>query len=185
MSCGGKSLYWLEIRRETRVGYRGMTNLKMRAGRGLRLRLAAALIPALLLATPMAAQAQAARPQSAAAAPAFYEMRTYYANPGKFENLHARFRDHTLRLFEKAGMTNVAYWTKQDGGDGTLIYVLGYPSKEAREASWASFRANPEWQAAAKASELNGKLVAKVESVFMTMTDYSPHPTTPAGVQLR
>jgi len=178
MSCGAKSLYWLENRRETRMGYRGMTNLKTP---GWGVRLAAAMVPAVLAMTPMSAMAQPA----ALAGPAFYELRTYYANPGKLEALQSRFRDHTLRLFERAGMTNVAYWSKQDAGDGVLIYILAYPSKEAREASWAKFRADPEWKAAAAASEANGKLVAKVESVFMTMTDYSPHPTTAAGVPLR
>ena len=162
-----------------------MTKSKTGAARNWRRGLAAAVAPMLLLATPLAAQAQPAQAPAASSGPTFYEMRTYYANPGKFEDLHARFRNHTLRLFERAGITNVAYWTKQDGGDGTLIYVLAYPSKEAREASWARFRADPEWQAAAKASELNGKLVSKVDSVFMTMTDYSPHPTTPGGVPLK
>jgi hypothetical protein len=163
-----------------------MTISKTSAVRSWRGRLAAATLLVLLLAaTPLSAQAQPAQPPAALAGPAYYELRTYYANPGKFDDLQARFRNHTLRLFEKAGMTNVAYWTKQDGGDGVLIYVLAYPSKEAREAAWARFRADPEWQAAAKASELNGKLVAKVDSVFMTMTDYSPHPTTPAGVSLK
>ncbi len=117
--------------------------------------------------------------------PAIYELRTYHANPGKLEALQARFRNHTLRLFEKAGMTNVAYWTAEEAGDGKVIYVLAYPSREAREAAWARFRSDPEWRAAAAASEADGKLVAKVESVLMRMTDYSPHPTTAAGVPLR
>ena len=162
------------------TGASGMATVNTKTARRWRVGLAAAMLPAVLaIAQPAASQ------PAALAGPAYYELRTYYANPGKLDALQARFRDHTLRLFEKAGITNVAYWTKQDGGDGTLIYVLAYPSKEAREASWAKFRADPEWQAAAAASEANGKLVAKVESVFMTMTDYSPHPTTPAGVPLR
>jgi len=157
-----------------------MVNLYANSARRWRLGLAAAVLPAVLaIAQPAASQ------PAALTGPAFYELRTYHAHPGKLDALQARFRDHTLRLFEKAGMTNVAYWVKQDGGDGVLIYVLAYPNREAREASWARFRADPEWQAAAAASEADGKLVAKVESVFMTMTDYSPHPTTPAGVPLR
>ncbi|MFN3648785.1 MAG: NIPSNAP family protein [Armatimonadota bacterium] len=106
-----------------------------------------------------------------------FEMRTYYAAPGKFEALHARFRDHTNRLFKKHGMQLVGYWVptdKEKGSENTLIYVLAFPSKEAREASFRAFGSDPEWKAAHAASEANGKLVDKIESVFMNATDYSP-----------
>jgi hypothetical protein len=82
-----------------------------------------------------------------------YEMRTYHTPPGKLQELHARFRDHTVKLFEKHGMTNIGYWTpmdKEKGEDNTLIYLLAYPSREAREKSWKAFMADPDWQAAAK-----------------------------------
>ena len=108
-----------------------------------------------------------------------YEMRTYYAAPGKLQELHARFRNHTVKLFEKHGMTNIGYWVpmdKEKGADNTLIYILAYPSREASEKSWKAFKADPDWQAAAKASEVNGKLVEKVDSVFLEETDYSPMP---------
>lgn len=112
-----------------------------------------------------------------------YELRTYYAAPGKFEALQSRFRDHTIRLFARHGITNVAYWTRvDDSSDGALIYVLSYPDMEAREASWAAFRADPEWRAAQAASEVNGKLTVKQESVFMKIADYSPAITV-AGTQ--
>ena len=106
----------------------------------------------------------------------FFEMRTYYTNPEKMPALHARFKNHTTRLFEKHGMTNIGYWspTTGDNAENTLVYILAYPSQEAREKSWKDFFADPEWQAAAKKSEENGKLVAKVESVFLNPTDYSP-----------
>lgn len=105
---------------------------------------------------------------------AVYELRIYDAMPGKFDALNARFRDHTLKLFAKHGMTSVAYWSEEGSANGRLVYVLAYPSREAREASWTAFRADPEWQAAQGASEANGKLVEKVTSSFMKMTDYSP-----------
>lgn len=107
----------------------------------------------------------------------FFEMRTYTAAPGKFEALHARFRDHTNRLFKKHGMTLVGYWVpadKEKGAENTLVYILSYPSREAREASWKAFAADPEWKAAKDASEVNGKLVDKVDIVFLRPTDYSP-----------
>lgn len=109
------------------------------------------------------------------AAGRLFEMRTYIANEGKFEDLHKRFREHTCRLFEKHGMTNIGYWvpTEGSGKDNTLVYLLAYPNREAREASWKAFMADPEWQAAYKESHKNGPLVSKVESKFLTATDYS------------
>jgi hypothetical protein len=103
-----------------------------------------------------------------------YEMRTYYAAPGKLDALNARFHDHTCKLFEKHGMTNVGYWVPADNPDRKLIYILDYPSRDAREKSWKEFLADPDWQKAAKESEIGGNLVAKVEHVFLTATDYSP-----------
>lgn len=107
-----------------------------------------------------------------------FELRTYYANPGKLEALNTRFREHTNALFQKHGMQLVAYWMPvtppAEGTGGTLIYVLAYPSVEARETAWKAFGADPEWTRVREASEVDGKLVAKVESVIMKATDYSP-----------
>ena len=103
-----------------------------------------------------------------------YEMRIYSAADGKLDDLHARFRDHTLKLFEKHGITNIGYWTPVDNQDRQLIFVLAYPSREAREQSWKNFMADPEWQQAHRASEVNGKLVEQVVSKFLQTTDYSP-----------
>jgi hypothetical protein len=102
-----------------------------------------------------------------------YELRIYQANPGRLADLSARFRDHTTAMFEKHGMTNVGYWTPIDPADERIIYILSYPSMEAREASWAAFGADEEWRAARTASEANGPLVASVSSTFMQLADYS------------
>lgn len=101
-------------------------------------------------------------------------MRTYYANEGKLDDLLTRFRDHTLALFEKHGMTNIGYFVPENNEDNKLIYFLSYPSREARQASWKGFGSDPEWKAAFAASRVNGKLVAKVENLFLNYTDYSP-----------
>ena len=108
--------------------------------------------------------------------PRVYELRTYTANEGKLDALHARFRDHTLRLFEKHGMENVAYFAPSDDplAGNTLVYLLAHDSREAAAASWAAFGADPEWIAARDASQVGGTLVAGIESVYMTATDYSP-----------
>ena len=107
-----------------------------------------------------------------------FEMRTYYAAPGKLEDLQARFRDNTVKLFEKHGMTNVGYWVPVDERTGqpsgnTLVYILAYPNLEARTKSWDGFRNDAAWTAARNESEKNGKLVEKVDSVFLKATDYS------------
>ena len=104
----------------------------------------------------------------------FFELRTYYAAPGKLDDLLARFRDHTVKLFEKHGMVNVGYWVPLTNAENKLIYLLAYPSREAQKQSWKDFAADPEWKAAAKESERNGKLVSKVESIFLAATDFSP-----------
>jgi len=117
-----------------------------------------------------------------------YEMRVYHAAPGKFANLHARFRNHTNRLFQKHGMTLIGYWVpmdQKDGADDTLIYILAYPSRDAREGSWKAFMADPEWQAAFKESEVNGRLVEKAEQKFLQATDYSPQIKPSAAAQPR
>lgn len=105
-----------------------------------------------------------------------YEMRTYYTNPGKLPDLLARFRDHTVKIFEKHGIVNVGYWVPADAKDNpdtTLIYVLEHKSRDAATASWKAFRDDPVWKDVAKKSEANGKIVAKVESVFLSATDFS------------
>ncbi len=105
-----------------------------------------------------------------------YELRTYTAAEGKFDAVNARFRDHTVKLFEKHGMKNVGYWTPMEGPTAgtTLIYILEHQSRDAARASWAAFSKDPDWQKAKTESEVNGRIVAKVESVFLTATDYSP-----------
>ena len=103
-----------------------------------------------------------------------YELRVYYVAQGKMDTLHARFRDHTMKLFEKHGMTSIGYWVPIDPADQRLHFVLAYPSREARESSWKAFMADPDWQAAVKSSEASGKLVDKVESTFLKATDFSP-----------
>jgi len=105
-----------------------------------------------------------------------FELRIYHAAPGKMKALHARFRDHTNKLFKKHGMTLIGYWTPTDEKEAEkkLYYILAYPSKEAGEKSWKAFREDPDWSTAREASEKNGKLVAKVESVYLNPTDYSP-----------
>ena len=105
-----------------------------------------------------------------------YELRTYTAPEGKLGDLHARFRNHTLRIFDKHGMKSVAYFSPQDAplSQNTLIYVLEHPSRDEAKKHWAEFQADPEWQKVSAESQKDGRIVSKVDSVFMTATDYSP-----------
>jgi hypothetical protein len=105
-----------------------------------------------------------------------FEFRTYTAEPGKLEALQARFRDHTVAIFNKHGMTSVGYFSPTDDplAKNTLMYILEFPSREAAKKSWDAFRNDPEWQKVQKESEANGKLVTKVDSVFTEPTDFSP-----------
>jgi len=107
---------------------------------------------------------------------AVYELRVYHPNEGKLPELLRRFRDHTMKLFEKHGMNNVAYWTATDDPQkgNLLVYMLAHPSREAADVNWKAFRADPEWIAVRDQSEVNGKLVEKIESTFLSLTDFSP-----------
>jgi hypothetical protein len=105
-----------------------------------------------------------------------FEIRTYHTLPGRLDALQKRFRDHTLKMFEKHGMTNVAYWVPQDSPakETTLIYVISHASRDAAKANWATFIADPEWTKIAADSQVDGKIIDRIESVYMDATDYSP-----------
>lgn len=110
-----------------------------------------------------------------------YERRTYYCNPGKLEDLHKRFRDHTLELFKKHKIESIGYWVPMDNKEEKLIFILAYPSRDAREASWKAFQDDPAWKKAFEDSHKNGPLVKTVESIFMQPTDYSAVPKADAS----
>ena len=142
--------------------------------------LAVAIVTALTISIARA-QSEPAQPTTTEKKPQkIYELRIYTANPGKLPDLHARFRDHTMKLFEKHGMENIIYWTlaedfKDESKDNTLVYILAHQSKEAADASWKSFHEDPDWQAVAAKSEENGKLLANPPvSVYLNPTDFSP-----------
>ena len=105
-----------------------------------------------------------------------FELRTYVANPGKLDDLHKRFRDHTCRLFKRHGIEVIGFWTPSEGEGAktTLIYMVAFPSAEAQKKSWAAFRADPEWQKAKAESEKEGVLVKEIKSENLNPTDYSP-----------
>ena len=103
-----------------------------------------------------------------------YQLRTYTTLDGKLEDLKRRFRDHTIKFFDRHGMVSIGYWTPQDGPQNTLIYILAHPSREAATKNWDAFRKDPDWIKARNESEANGKIVEKIVSVFMDPTPFSP-----------
>jgi hypothetical protein len=103
-----------------------------------------------------------------------YELRMYTPAPGKLDAVNARFRDHTCKLFEKHGMNNVGYWTPVDAKDARLVYMLAHASRQAADASWKAFGADPEWKKVVAETESNGKIVAKVDRLYLSPTDYFP-----------
>lgn len=131
------------------------------------------LVFALVFGLALTSSAQTAAPDARV-----YELRIYTTNAGKLPNLLSRFRDHTMRIFERHGMRNIGYFTpieKSEGADTVLYYFLEHASRDAATASWAAFRADPEWVAVRTASEVGGVILAKPpESIFFKATDYSP-----------
>ncbi len=112
-----------------------------------------------------------------------YELRTYHTFPGRLDALHKRFREHTIDIFKKHEMTSVGYWTPMDEKDGkgnTLVYLLSFPSREAARASWKAFGQDPEWKKVQAESEKDGKIVERVESVFLDPAGFGPTPS-PGG----
>ncbi len=129
----------------------------------------AAMAVSVLLCAPLSAA-------DAAPAGKVFEMRTYKTDPGKLAALHARFRDHTCKLFKKHGMEMIGFWTPATGeeANNTLIYILAFPSVEAQKKAWAAFQADPEWKKAKAESERDGVLVKEKTEKNLQATDYSP-----------
>lgn len=131
----------------------------------------------LVLLTATMSVAQTTAPASARK---LYELRMETCLDGKLPELHARLRDHAMRLFARHGMENMYYWTVSEGAaaddaKNMVVYLLGHKDRASADASWAAIGADPEWVAAIAKSEENGKLLSKpASSVFMSPTDFSP-----------
>lgn len=119
--------------------------------------------------------AAAAPPVTFQAADRVFELRTYTAPEGKLDELLTRFRDHTMRIFEKHGMTNVGYWLPQDTAlrQNTLVYLLAHPSRAAADQAWRDFAADPEWQRVSEESQRDGRIVQQVVRQYLDPTDFS------------
>jgi hypothetical protein len=104
-----------------------------------------------------------------------FELRTYHCFDGRLDALKARFRDHTIEIFKRHGIESIGYWTPQDPelAKNTLVYLIAHPSRDAAKANWAAFISDPEWKKVSADSEKDGKIVQKVDSLFLDPTDFS------------
>ncbi len=125
-----------------------------------------------IAATMGAPTAAAQQPATQSSGPV-WEIRTYIASSGKLDALHTRFRDHTIRIFARHGIKSIAYWIPEDQRN-TLVYIIQHESREAAAANWKAFLSDPEWVKVAEASNVDGNIVARVDSYFATPADYSP-----------
>jgi len=111
----------------------------------------------------------------AQAADRVFELRTYTCFEGRLDALKARFRDHTIAIFARHGMTSIGYWvpTDPEKSKTTLVYIIAHPSLEEAKKHWAEFRDDPEWKKVSADSEKDGKIVSHVDSIFMSPADFS------------
>lgn len=117
--------------------------------------------------------------------PRYFELRIYYCLPGRLDKLIERFQNHTTRIFEKHGMENIGYWLPTKNEKNALYYILAFPSKEARQKSWADFVADPEWKDVQTKSEADGKIIESITSVVMNASDILPKLNTTNKMQER
>lgn len=111
-----------------------------------------------------------------------FELRVYYASEGKLPDLMNRFQNHTLKYFDQYNMRLEGFWLPLgENKENKLVYLLSYPSREARDKSWKEFMSDKGWITVMKNSAVNGEIVAKVESTFLKTTDFSPNNLKTAG----
>lgn len=104
-----------------------------------------------------------------------YELREYQAPPGKLGSLNTRFKDHTMKLFARHGIKSIGYWTNgEDTNSDKLTYMIAFDSADSREASWTSFKADPEWKVIREETEKDGPIVESIKATLLRPTEYSP-----------
>jgi NIPSNAP len=131
------------------------------------------LVAALIVVATLTLQAGIGQTQEKKMETRVFELRTYYANPGKMAALHARFKNHTNKLLQKHGMELIGFWTDEKEPERKLVYLVAHKSRAAGDASWKAFQADPEWKTARAKSEEGGALVEKVDREWLNPTDYS------------
>lgn len=103
-----------------------------------------------------------------------YELRSYHVVPGRMPAMHARFKNHTVALFERHGLRVVGFWEVVVGTSNVLHYLVQFDDLAHRERAWAAFAADPEWQRVRADSEKDGPIVAQIRNEIWRPTPYSP-----------
>jgi hypothetical protein len=104
-----------------------------------------------------------------------YEYRVYEVVPGRMQDLHDRFKNHTLNIFTRHGIRPVAFFTATTNKSrNQLSYIVAFDNLEQRSRCWQNFLADPEWIRVKKESEKEEKLVLNVDSQIFNATEYSP-----------
>ena len=105
-----------------------------------------------------------------------FELRTYTAADGKLRTLSNRFRDRTLTLFKKHGMSTIGAWIPTDvpQSANTLVFLMAWPSRETADKTWQEFGDDPEWKALVAETEGDGRLWSKLDRLWLSATEYSP-----------
>lgn len=103
-----------------------------------------------------------------------FELRIYTVLPGRMDAMNARFKNHTNALLTKYHMTLLGFWQPQgDEAGKKLYYLVAHKNRKEAEANWNAFVEDPAWQVARDASEKDGKIVEKIERVWLDPTEYS------------
>ncbi|MFC4808601.1 NIPSNAP family protein [Paenibacillus sp. GCM10023250] len=101
-----------------------------------------------------------------------YELRIYTILPGKIDAIRERFSAHTFGIFNRLGMEVCDFWEEHSGEQPKLYYTMRYDSMEERNRQWEAFLQDKEWNEVKRNSELNGKIVDRVEQIFLKRAEY-------------
>jgi hypothetical protein len=103
-----------------------------------------------------------------------YELRVYRAVSGKLPDLLNRFRDETIRFWERYGIRPVGFWTTAIGdSNNELTYLLSWDSLADRHTKWSAFESDPAWLAVREKTERNGEIVETLRNQILTPTSFS------------
>jgi hypothetical protein len=102
-----------------------------------------------------------------------HELRIYEAFPGRLPDLHNRFQNYTLKIWEKHGIRQAGFWVADIGTSNELIYLIEWESLAERDTKWNAFQADPEWHRQRAETEANGPIVQRVANSFLAPTSFS------------
>ncbi|MBY8876218.1 NIPSNAP family protein [Actinacidiphila acidipaludis] len=100
-----------------------------------------------------------------------FELREYIALPGRAEELHRRFAEDTLDLFDDVGLDLRGFW-HEVGERWRIVYLCAFADTAEAAAFWETFRADPRWIALKERTEATGPLIEEIVSTYLTEPDY-------------